>query len=63
MHKLNTITLLEKICLGLDYQIYKDESLMANAKIGALHYGIELDQCTPTFILNADNNFWRKGIF
>ncbi len=57
MHQLNKIEQLEKICAGLDYEIYQDELLMANAKTGALHYGIELSQCTPTFILNADNNY------
>ncbi len=57
MHNPNKIEQLETICAGLDYEIYQDELLMANAKIGASHYGIELSQCAPTFILNADGNY------
>jgi Ala-tRNA(Pro) deacylase len=48
---------LETLCAGLDYKITEDTILMANAKLGALHYGIELNQCTPTFILRSDNQF------
>ncbi len=57
MHKVDNIEQLEKICAGLDYEIYQDALLMTNAKIGALHYGVELSQCTPTFILNADGDY------
>ncbi len=48
---------LEALCAGLDYEIMQDKILMANAKLGALHYGIELNQCTPTFIIKSDDQF------
>ena len=57
MASVEAIEQLEKICEGLDYEVYQDELLMANAEIGASHYGLELSQCTPTFILKADNNY------
>ncbi len=48
---------LKKRCTGLNYEIMKDDVLMANAKIGSQHYGIEMSQCAPTFILKADEIF------
>ncbi len=53
----STINQLKQVCTGLDYEITEDQVLMANAKIGAHHYGIDLNECTPTFILKADNNY------
>ncbi|MBS0655327.1 MAG: hypothetical protein JSR46_06100 [Verrucomicrobia bacterium] len=48
---------LRKLCEGEDYKIFQDKTLMANARIGAEHYGISLTECTPTFILKADDAF------
>ena len=48
---------LENLCVGRDYEIFQDEVLMANAKIGAQHYGISLDHCTPTFVLKSEIGF------
>jgi prolyl-tRNA editing enzyme YbaK/EbsC (Cys-tRNA(Pro) deacylase) len=41
------------LCVGCDYEIFKDPTLMANARVGAEHYGISLSECAPTFILKA----------
>ncbi len=30
---------------------------MANARLGSQHYGIPISQCTPTFILKADDTY------
>jgi len=49
------VTQLETFCQGLDYKIIQDQVLMANASIGAHHYGINLQECTPTFILKVDD--------
>lgn len=48
---------LKELCSGLDYEIFQDNILMANAAIGSQHYGIDLSQCTPTFILKVDQDF------
>lgn len=48
---------LEHLCAGRDHEIFQDKTLMANARIGAQHYGITLGQCAPTFILKADDHF------
>jgi prolyl-tRNA editing enzyme YbaK/EbsC (Cys-tRNA(Pro) deacylase) len=48
---------LEHLCAGIDHEIFQDDILMANARIGAQHYGISLKECTPTFILKADDDF------
>lgn len=51
------IQTLKQLCHDLDYEIFADQTLMANAKIGAAHYGIDLSQCTPTFILKHEKGF------
>jgi prolyl-tRNA editing enzyme YbaK/EbsC (Cys-tRNA(Pro) deacylase) len=51
------IQTLNTLCSGLDYEIYEDDILMANATIGSQHYGIDMSQCTPTFILKVDQDF------
>lgn len=51
---IHTHSTLEQLCSGLDYEIFKDDVFMANAAIGAQHYGIDLSQCAPTFILKVD---------
>lgn len=48
---MDRIQKLKEMCVGFDYEIFQDEVLMANAKIGSQHYGIDLSQCAPTFIL------------
>lgn len=48
---------LKEICEGVDYEIFQDKTLMANARIGAEHYGISLNECAPTFILKSDEVF------
>lgn len=53
----NNLTQFVSLCKGLDYELYKDQTLMANARIGAEHYGITLDECTPTFIVKVDDRF------
>lgn len=53
----NKIQEIEKSCAGLDYEIFQDKVLMANASIGAQHYGIDLTQCAPTFILKVDDHY------
>lgn len=45
------------LCENLDYEIFQDEILMENAKIGAQHYRIDLSLCTPTFLLKVDESF------
>ncbi len=45
------------MCAAFDYEIFQDKVLMANAATGAQHYGLELNQCTPTFILKADDHY------
>lgn len=54
---LDRIQVLKDQCVGLDYAIFQDDILMANAKIGSHHYGIDLSQCTPTFILKVDDDY------
>lgn len=54
---IDRIQALKNHCEGLDYEIFRDDVLMANAKIGSQHYGIDLSQCTSTFILNVDGNY------
>lgn len=53
-HKIQTLT---QMLSGFDYEIFEDDILMANASIGSQHYGIDLNQCTPTFILKADQTY------
>jgi prolyl-tRNA editing enzyme YbaK/EbsC (Cys-tRNA(Pro) deacylase) len=48
---------LKQICKGMDFEIFQDETLMANAQMGSKNYGIPLDHCTPTFILKADESY------
>ncbi len=57
MQNQTKIEQLKELLSGLDYEIYQDKLLMANAKVGAEHYGIDLKQCTPTFILKADGSY------
>jgi prolyl-tRNA editing enzyme YbaK/EbsC (Cys-tRNA(Pro) deacylase) len=52
--KIQTLT---KMLSGFDYEIFEDDILMANAAIGSKHYGIDLNQCTPTFILKVDQTY------
>lgn len=41
-------------CRGLEYEIFQDDILMANAQVGSQYYRIDLSHCTPTFILKAN---------
>jgi prolyl-tRNA editing enzyme YbaK/EbsC (Cys-tRNA(Pro) deacylase) len=52
--KLNNI---KKACENSDYELFQDETLMENAKIGAEHYKIDISRCTPTFVLKVDELF------
>lgn len=48
---------LNNYCTGCSFEIFQDEVLMANARIGAEHYKIGLESCTPSFVLKVDQNF------
>lgn len=51
------IQALNQHCKGFEYDIFQDDIPMANALIGSQHYKIDLSQCTPTFILKADEEY------
>lgn len=48
---------IKHLCENADYEVFQDEILMENAKIGAAHYRIDLSHCTPTFLLKVDETF------
>lgn len=41
-----------------DYKIYSDDLSVATAQVGAEHYGISLDETTPTLILKSKNKYY-----
>jgi prolyl-tRNA editing enzyme YbaK/EbsC (Cys-tRNA(Pro) deacylase) len=51
------ISQLNDFCTGCNFEIFQDDVLMANARIGAEHYKIGLDFCTPSFVLKVDKSF------
>ncbi len=43
---------------GADYTLSTDEKTLKSAQEGANYYGIELRQCTPTLIVQADGAYY-----
>lgn len=45
-----------------DYTIFRDDFSLENAVDGAKHYGISLNETTPTFILKAKDKYYAAII-
>ena len=45
-----------------DYTIFRDDFSLENAADGAKHYGISLNETTPTFLLNAKDKYYAAII-
>jgi prolyl-tRNA editing enzyme YbaK/EbsC (Cys-tRNA(Pro) deacylase) len=61
---MNDLTELENLLKqeNVDYTIYQDNFSMKTAAEGAQHYGITLDETTPTLILKTKDKFYAAII-